>query len=59
MLALVIALALLGLVLYLLETYVPMDPVIKTIIRVVIVVCVVVYLARLFGVMDLPVPRAK
>lgn len=59
MIALVLGLALLGLVLYLIETYIPMDPVIKTIIRVVVVVCVVVYLASLFGVMDLPLPRVK
>lgn len=59
MIALVLGLALLGLVLYLIETYIPMDPAIKTIIRVVIVVCVIVYLASLFGVMDLPLPRGK
>lgn len=39
MLGLVLALAILGLVLYLIETY--------------------VYLANMFGVMDLPVPRGK
>lgn len=59
MLGLVLALAILGLVLYLIETYVPMDPIIKTIIRVVIVIAVIVYLANMFGVMDLPVPRGK
>lgn len=59
MLGLVLALAILGLVLYLIETYVPMDPIIKTIIRVVIVIAVIVYLANMFGVMDLPVPRGS
>lgn len=59
MIALVLGLALLGLVLYLIETYIPMDATIKVVIRVVIVVCVIVYLAQLFGVADLPLPRAR
>lgn len=59
MIALVIGLALVGLVLYLIDTYVPMDPVIKTVIRIVVVVCVILYLVRLFGIADLPIPRAR
>jgi len=59
MIALVIGLALVGLVLYLIETYVPMDPVIKTAIRIVVIICVIWYLVRLFGVADLPLPRVR
>ena len=59
MIALVLGLALLGLLLYLLEKFVPMDPVIVIVIRVVIVICGVYYLASLFGFHDLAVPRIR
>ncbi len=59
MIALVLGLALVGLVLYLIERFIPMDPTIVIVIRVVVVICVIVYLAQLFGVADLPLPRAK
>ena len=59
MIALILMLALVGLVLYLIETYIPMDPVIKTVIRIVIVVCVILYLVQVFGIADLPLPRAR
>lgn len=58
MIALVIALAIVGLVLYFIAQ-IPMDPVILTVIRVVIIICVIYYLMTLFGVMDLPIPRAR
>jgi len=57
MILLVLSLALVGLVVYLIETYIPMDPVFKTIIRIVVVICAVLWLARLFGVADLPLPH--
>lgn len=59
MIGLVLMLALVGLILYLIETYIPMDGAIKTVIRIVIVVCVIVYLIQLFGIADLPLPRLK
>ncbi len=59
MIALVIGLALIGLILYLIETYIPMDPAIKMVIRIVVVVCVIFYLIQLFGIADLPLPRAR
>lgn len=59
MIALILGLALIGLVLWLIETYIPMDPAIKMVIRVVIVICVILYLVRLFGIADLPLPRAR
>lgn len=59
MITLILGLALVGLVLYLIETYIPMDPAIKTVIRIVIVVCVIYYLVGLFGIADLPLPRVR
>lgn len=58
MIALIIALALVGVILYFIAQ-IPMDPVILTVIRVVIILCVVYYLMRLFGVVDLPIPSAR
>ena len=59
MIQLLVVLVVVGLCLYLIETYIPMDPVIKTVIRVVVVLCVVIYLLNAFGVVDMPVPRLR
>lgn len=59
MLSLVLALAVIGVVLYLIETIVPMDPTIKIIIRVIVLIGVLYYLAGLFGVADLPLPHYR
>lgn len=58
MIALIIALAFVGVILYFIAQ-IPMDPIILTVIRVVIILCVVYYLMRLFGVVDLPIPSAR
>ena len=57
MIALIIGLAIVGVLLYFIAQ-IPMDPVILTVIRVVILICVIYYLMTLFGVVDLPLPRA-
>ncbi len=44
--SLLIVLVILGVALYLIETYVPMSPPIKTVIRVVVVLIIVVWLLR-------------
>ena len=54
MIQLVIFLAVLGLVLYLVETQIPMSPPIKTVIRVVVVLCLCIWLLRLAGFVDIP-----
>lgn len=59
MISLILGLALVGLVLYLIERFIPMDPVIVIVLRVVVVVLIVLYLARVFGVGDLPLPRIR
>ncbi len=53
----IIGLAILGLCLYLLKTYVPMDPAISTLITVVVVLCCIAWLLGAFGVVDMPLPR--
>lgn len=57
LLTLIIGLAVLGLCLYLLEHYVPMDPIILLAIRVIVALTVIVYLLRLFGIADVIVGR--
>lgn len=52
MIGLLIVLVVLGVALYLVETYVPMSPPIKVVIRVVVVLLIIVYLLRAFGVAD-------
>lgn len=60
MLYVVLTLVVIGVLLWLLNTYVPMDPKIKNIINVVVVICVILWLLQVFGVLSLvntPVPR--
>jgi hypothetical protein len=57
MIALLLTLILVGVALYLIETYVPMAAPIKTVIRVVVVLVLVLYLLRAFGVSDVAVPQ--
>lgn len=55
---LVVVLVILGLLLYVVETYVPISPPIKVIIRVVVVLVIVLWLLRLF-VGDVAIPRLR
>lgn len=57
MISLILTLALVGLVLYLIETYIPMQSIIKLVIRIIIAICVIGYLIQLFGISDLPLPK--
>ena len=41
-----------GVVLWLVNTYLPMDPKIKTILNIVVVIVVVLWLLRAFGILD-------
>ena len=50
--SLIIVLAIIGVGLYLLNTYVPMAPPIKTIINVVAVIAVILWLLSAFGLLD-------
>jgi len=63
MISLVVTLIVIGVLLWLVNTYIPMDPKIKKILNVVVVVCVVVWLLYAFGlfdrVHDVPVPKLR
>lgn len=61
MLRLVITLIVIGVLLWLVNAYLPMDQKIKSILNAVVVVCVVIWLLSQFGVFhrvhDVPVPQ--
>lgn len=57
MIGVLIVLVLFGVALYLVENYVPMSAPIKTVLRVVVVLLLVLWLLRVFGVADVGVPR--
>jgi hypothetical protein len=59
MIGLILMLAILGFVVYLIQTYVPMPPVFKMVIYVVVAVVLILYLMRVFGIADIPVPQAR
>jgi len=54
---LIFVLALVGLALYLIETYIPMAEPFKLVIRVVVVIVVVLWLLQIIGVVGPNVPR--
>lgn len=56
MLSLILFIALIGLVVYLIESYIPMPEPFKLAIRIIVIICLVLYVLRIFGV-DLAVPR--
>lgn len=58
MLMLILTLAIIGFVVYLITTYVPMPPIFKTIIYVIVAIILILYLMRVFGIADIPIPRA-
>lgn len=49
---LIIVLAVVGVLLWLLNTYVPMDAVIKRIINIVVIIAVVLWLLKAFGLLE-------
>ena len=63
MITLVVTLIVVGVLLWLVNTYIPMDAKIKKILNVVVVICVVVWLLSAFGVIgrtgDIPVPQVR
>lgn len=62
MIGLVITLAVVGIILFCINQYLPIDGKIKTIINIVVVVCVVAWLLHVFGVWptrDIAVPTLK
>jgi len=49
----VLVLVVVGVILWLVEKYVPMDPQIKQIIRIVVLIAIVLWVLQLFGLLDL------
>lgn len=58
MLEVIVVLVVVGVCLYLLNTYVPMAPPIKTIINVLVVMVVILWLLRAFGLIHGDMPHA-
>jgi len=63
LLSLVITLIVVGVLLWLVNTYIPMDGKIKQILNVVVVICVVIWLLHAFGVLshssEIRVPQVR
>jgi len=59
LIGLIIVLVVCGLCLYLVETYIPMSPPFKLIIRVVVVLVLVVWLLQAFGIVGPTVPHLR
>ena len=59
MIGLLLVLVIIGVVLWLVETKIPMDETVKVIIRVVVVIVACLWLLRAFGVVDMPIPQLR
>jgi len=59
MLMLLLQIALLGLIVWAIITYIPMAPGFKTVIIVVSIIILVIYLMQVFGISDFPVPHLR
>jgi hypothetical protein len=57
MLQLILTLAFIGLIVYLIETFIPMPQVFKVIIYAIVAICLILWLMHVFGVSDIPLPR--
>jgi len=57
MISLIFTLALAGLIVYLIVTYIPMPSIFKTVIYVIVAICLIVYLMRVLGIGDVPIPK--
>jgi hypothetical protein len=59
MISLILTLALAGLLVYLIVTFIPMPAVFRTVIMVVAAICLILYLMSAFGIVDVPVPHVR
>ena len=59
LIGLIIVLVIVGVCLYLLENYVPMSPPIKTVIRVVVVLVLILWLLQVFGIVGPSIPHIR
>ena len=59
MITVLITLVIIGLCLYLAETYIPISPPIKTVLRVIVVLLLIIWLLGVFGIADVPALRLR
>jgi hypothetical protein len=59
MIGVLVTLIIVGVVLYLVQTYIPMAAPIKTVITVVVVLFLCLWLLGVFGIVDMPVPKLR
>lgn len=59
MIGFVLTVAIVGFLVWLVTTKIPMDPTIAITLQVIVVICVVLYFLRLVGFADLPLPRIR
>jgi hypothetical protein len=59
MIGVLVVLVVVGVCLWMVQTYVPMAAPIKTVITVVVVLFLCLWLLQVFGVADLPMPRVR
>lgn len=54
MITALLALVVFGVILYLVENYIPMSEPIKVVVRVIVVIILIIFLLRAFGFVDIP-----
>ncbi len=59
MISLILTLALVGFILWLVVTYIPMPAPIKQVIIVLVVILLIIYLMGALGIVDVPLPRVR
>jgi hypothetical protein len=59
MIGLILALALVGFIVYLIVTFIPMPDPFKKIIYVIVAVVLILYIMRVFGIADIPIPQLR
>ena len=62
LISLVVTLMVVGILLWLINTYIPMDPKIKTILNIVVVIIIILWLLNVFGILgalDVPIRRVQ
>ncbi len=59
MIGVLLTLIVVGVILWLVQTYVPMAAPIKTVITVVVVIFLCLWLLQVFGIGDMPIPRLR
>lgn len=59
MIMLVLVLALVGFLVYLVTTYIPMPAPFKTVMYVIVAVVLILYVMRVLGIGDIPIPQVR